>query len=74
MLENNEDHMKEAKRRIDFVLNHPANSEWLKDSLRKALDRDPIEVVNDLEVLNTLLRTHCELRTVESLQLSDTSR
>ncbi|PZO01383.1 MAG: hypothetical protein DCF29_15565 [Alphaproteobacteria bacterium] len=41
---------------IDFVLNHPNMSAWLKDSLATALDLDPYAVLNDLEILNVLFR------------------
>jgi len=46
----------EAEDRIGWVLAHPGMSGWLKDSLRTAVDRDPVEVLNDLEMLNVLLR------------------
>lgn len=30
-------------------------SPWLKDALRTALDRDPIDILNELEMLRVLL-------------------
>jgi len=35
-------------------------SEWLKHTLRTARERDPIDVLNELEVLNALLRLRCQ--------------
>ena len=46
--------------RIAWVLAHPGMSRWLKDALRTALDRDPVAVLSDLEMLNTLLRPRSE--------------
>ena len=35
---------------IEQVLGDPAASFWLKDALRSALDRDPVDAANDAEV------------------------
>ena len=48
--------------RIAWILAHPGTSDWLKDALRAARERDPVEVLNELEILNLLLRTDCEGR------------
>ena len=48
--------------RIAWVLAHLGTSAWLKDALRAARQRDPVEVLNELEILNLLLRTDCEAR------------
>lgn len=32
---------------VDEILHDPATSKWLKDALRSALDRDPVDVLND---------------------------
>jgi hypothetical protein len=32
---------------VDEILHDPAASKWLKDALRSALERDPIDVLND---------------------------
>ncbi|MCK5641345.1 MAG: hypothetical protein KAJ19_11125 [Gammaproteobacteria bacterium] len=45
---------------IDNVINDPAGSFWLKGSLAGALTRDPIDVINDLSVLNRLLKEWCK--------------
>ena len=41
---------------VAFVLAHPGMSRWLKQAVRDALDRDPVSVLNDLEILVHLLR------------------
>ena len=45
---------------IEFVLAHPDMSEWIKQALRGALDCSPVEVLNDLEILNRILRAWSE--------------
>jgi hypothetical protein len=40
---------------VDQVLSDPAASFWLKDALRSALARDPVDAANDAEVLFRLL-------------------
>lgn len=44
---------------IGKVLRDPAASSWLKDALRSALARDPVDAANDAEVLARLLDRHC---------------
>ena len=51
-----------TERRIARALVHPAFSEWLKQALRSALDRDPTALGNDLELLEHLLRPWVEAR------------
>jgi hypothetical protein len=50
-----------ANQRIDWILRHPDISPWLKATLEAAHRRDPVAVVNDLELLNCALRPWCEL-------------
>ena len=47
---------------IAWILAHPSTSAWLKDALRGARQRDPVEVLNELEILDLLLRADCEVR------------
>ncbi len=49
--------------RLSFVLEHPGMSDWLKQTLTSGLHRDPIEVVNDLEILDTTLRSRAKVLT-----------
>lgn len=44
---------------IEAVLEDPAASFWLKDALRSALLRDPVDATNDSEVLARLLDRRC---------------
>jgi len=32
---------------VNEILHDPASSRWLKDALKSALDRDPVDVLND---------------------------
>jgi len=50
--------LQEIDDRIAWILDHPGMSPWLKTAFRTALDRDPIAVINDLEILS-LLRLRC---------------
>jgi hypothetical protein len=43
---------------VEQLLSDPAAS-WLKDALRSALDRDPVDAANDAEVLCRLLDERC---------------
>ncbi|MGC8522164.1 MAG: hypothetical protein ACP5PN_09960 [Steroidobacteraceae bacterium] len=51
-----------SEEHIRSALAHPAFSDWLKSALRGALDRDPLVVANDLELLMHLLRPWAEAR------------
>ena len=44
---------------IEEVLRDPTASFWLKDALRSALARDPVDAANDAEVLARLLDRKC---------------
>ena len=44
-----------AEARIAEVLDHPATSRWLRDALGAALSRDPVDVLDDTDVLYELL-------------------
>ena len=45
---------------IAQVLADPAASFWLKDALRSALTRDPVDAANDAAVLAQLLHQRCQ--------------
>jgi hypothetical protein len=57
-----DDALKTNDQRIAWILAHPGTSAWLKDALRGARQRDPVEVLNELEILNLLLRIDCDAR------------
>jgi hypothetical protein len=44
---------------IEEVLRDPSASFWLKAALHSALARDPVDAVNDAEVLELLLDRRC---------------
>lgn len=44
-----------AEARIEWVLEPPHTSDWLKKALRTADDLDPIELQNDVEMLRHLI-------------------
>lgn len=48
--------------RIAWILAHRGTSAWLKNAIRAARERDPVELLNELEILTLLLRTECEAR------------
>jgi hypothetical protein len=56
---------------ISFVLAHPGMSAWLKTALSDALHRDPISVLNDLEILNLILRNRSEMLIAEKYNSDD---
>ena len=45
---------------VEQVLSDPAASFWLKDALRSAVVRDPVDAANDAEVLFRLLDERCQ--------------
>jgi len=51
---------------LEEVLLDPAGSLWLKDALRSALARDPVDAANDAEVLARLLDRRCRKTQSES--------
>jgi hypothetical protein len=56
--------------RIAWVLAHPRMSPWLKAALEGAIKCHPIEVQNDLEILNLLLRNYVAERLDAKTQVS----
>ncbi len=38
------------------ILADPAASFWLKEALKKALSRDPVDALNDAEILTAVLQ------------------
>lgn len=62
-----EEYLQEAEDRIDWVLSHPGMSDWLKQALRDARDRDPLDLLDDLEMLDQLLRRRAEAQYRQSL-------
>jgi len=55
------DRLAELDQQVDFVLNHREMSVWLKTTLESAIDLDPVDVLNDLEILNQILPRRCRM-------------
>lgn len=49
--------LKANSEQIDWVLSRPNMSPWLKNALTTARGRDPVDILNDLDILDYLLRT-----------------
>lgn len=45
---------------IQTVIMDPSTSNWLRTALRSALERDPVDSVNDAETLNMYLARRCD--------------
>lgn len=45
--------------RIEEILADPAASFWLKNALRSALSRDPVDASNDADILARVLNCRC---------------
>lgn len=45
-------------RLLDDISNDPAASNWLKAALQGALERDPVDAVNDAQILLEALQEH----------------
>lgn len=45
---------------VEDVLSDPSASNWLKDSLRSALRRDPVDAVSDAHILSYLLKNRTD--------------
>lgn len=55
------DGLAELDQQVDFILTHPDMSAWLKTTLQAAIVRNPVDVLNDLEILNQVLPRRCGL-------------
>lgn len=52
--------MDQNRSEFETLLADPATSFWLKDALRSALTRDPVDAERDAEILYVLLRCRAE--------------
>ncbi len=48
--------VRQAEQNVAWILAHSAFSDWLKETLRSAMTCDPLQVANDLELLNHVAR------------------
>ena len=60
-------HLETIDARIQWVLDHPGMSPWLKSALRSALVEDPINLTNDLQVLANLIMSRSRIMMQKSL-------
>ncbi len=60
-----------VEEQITFILCNPNASAWLRDTLRSALDQDPITILNDIEILSLILRNRSLLLLTESYNLAE---
>lgn len=51
-----QERLAQADERIDWLLAQPGTSDWLKACLRSARSHQPVQLLNDLELLDLLLR------------------
>jgi len=49
-----------SAQQIQAVLDDPSTSYWLRDALRAALKRDPVDAANDSRILALLLEARCK--------------
>ena len=49
------DRLEVNEQQIAWILESSGMSQWLKNTVRSALDNDPVRTLNDVEVLNTVL-------------------
>ena len=50
--------MSEVASAVEGVLTDAASSDWLKDALQTALQRDPVDALNDALALAAALEAH----------------
>ncbi len=55
----------EWKRAVEMVIDDPAASFWLQEAVRASITRDPVDALNDVEILHVLIREHVELTAIE---------
>jgi len=61
--------LREAQQRIAWIDSHAGFSDWLKIALKSAVERNPVDVINDLEILTQVLRAW----TTAAIQMSSLS-
>ncbi len=53
--------LKRIEEQIDWIISNPNMSQWVKNALEETRNCDPIGIVNELEILNHVLRARCEI-------------
>lgn len=62
-----------ANARIEWVLNHPHMSDWLKAALRSAQGLDPTSIQNDIEMLRHLITLRANAEVEIAMSIATTS-
>ena len=57
--------------RIEWALDHPGLSSWLKDALRNARDQDPSVLTTEVELLRSLILPWAQSRVQAMLEQRD---
>lgn len=53
---------------IEAILNDPSTSHWLRDALKTAMLRDPVDVANDAETLAIIFAKRATEQTAQAKQ------
>ncbi len=62
------DRLRDIEQQIAWVVAHPGTSDWLRSALLAAADRDPVHLLNDLEILCLLLRSKAQSKIHQQLR------
>ena len=54
---------------IEAILNDPSTSHWLRDALKTAMHRDPVDVANDAETLAIIFAKRAAEQTAQAMAL-----
>lgn len=46
----------------DEIINDPTASFWLKEQINKSLERDPIDMLNDIDTLTAIIKSRIDNR------------
>lgn len=52
--------MTRALNQVETIISDPTTSDWLRSALSSALDRDPVDALNDAELLASTLKERLE--------------
>ena len=63
--------LSQAERNIDWMIEHPGTSDWVRQSLMAARDSDPGEVLVGIELLAHLLKPRAEAQIRQAILLAN---
>jgi hypothetical protein len=61
--------LKQIEEQIDWIISNPNMSQWVKKALEATRNSDPIGTVNELEILNHVIRARCEIYVKSILEM-----